>query len=216
MPPQPLTRIASGIGIAFSLELVRERPEVAAKIGEAIACYSWVETQVSRLFVDLAGLNTVAATELFNAFDSARLKINAIKILAMTNLDKDTFVVIERLIKTVQSHQKIRDKLAHWYWAYSEQILDGLILVDSRYMVARHANLMEIQRITQKTPPLQDMIIPHDVLYVYRVSDLNVDIQAFVSLAQLVNKCRNLCFVKDEALAQLRRELLSDARLGTP
>jgi hypothetical protein len=73
MPPMPLLPIYSGAGISWTPESTIERPEVAAWIGQCIACWSWVETQESRLFTLLVGLNVEAGVELYNGFGSAGL-----------------------------------------------------------------------------------------------------------------------------------------------
>jgi hypothetical protein len=132
MPPQPLIKICRNAGISFRPERTIERPEVAAWIGQCITCWSWVETQTSRLFILLLGLNAESGVELYNSFGSARLEEDGIKILARSKLPPEGFEIVEALLQVVDSHQKIRDKIAHWYWGISDQIQDGLVLIDPK------------------------------------------------------------------------------------
>lgn len=214
MPPQPLLKICPEAGISFTPERVIERPEVAAWIGQCITCWSWVETQTSRLFTLLLGLNIEAGTELYNSFPGASLKENGIKILARSKLGPAHYQIIDALLKVVNSHQKIRDKIAHWYWGISDQITDGLILVDPKDILIQDARVKD-KALRSEFPTADDYRIPLDRVYVYRTKDLQVDVKAFIELAALVTKCHGLCRLQGNRLWQLRDELLTDDRLAS-
>lgn len=213
MPPQPLRTICPTAGIAFCPELTIERPEVAAWIAQCITCWSWVETQVSRLFTLLLKLNVEAGVELYNSFGGASLKENGIKVLARSRLRTPDYEIIEALLKVVQSHQKIRDKIAHWYWGKSDDIQDGLVLINPKYILAHDAKIHDILN-HGKTPTIEDMRYPLDQIYVYRIKDLQVDAESFCKLALLVNKCHGLCGMTGPTLVALRDELSKDGRIA--
>jgi hypothetical protein len=203
MPPQPISKIAPKARISFNPYWFLERPEVAAGIGQCIMRWATVETQVSHIFTVLAGLNSEAGVELYNAFGGASLKDNSIKVLARSRLEPSDCKIIEALLKVVQSHQKIRDKIAHWYWGMSDDIPDGLILIDPKYLLARHARFLDFRKKGQV--PL--FSIDLEKIYVYRVSDLEVDANAFMQVAELVRRCYLLCSRTGEKLVALRDEL---------
>ena len=213
MPPQPIKFIKPDAGISFTPESTIERPEVGAWIAQCIACYSWVETQTSRLFSMLLRLNVEAGIELYNELGGASLKESGLKILARSRLAPPDYAIIEALLKVIQSHQKIRDKIAHWYWGKSDQIEDGLILIDPKYILIHDARLMDMWT-AGKLPILKDYRYPIDKIYVYRVKDLQVDAKAFIDLAILVNKCHGLCNREGPALVELRVELSKDDRIA--
>jgi hypothetical protein len=214
MPPQPLLKICPDAGISFTPESVIERPEVAAWIGQCIACWSWVETQTSRLFTHLLDLNVEDGVELYNSFGGASLKENGIKILARSKLPRRSFEIIEALLKVINSHQKTRDKISHWYWGISDQIRDGLVLIDPKQILIRDARIRDM-RANGKRPAASDYRYPPELIRVYRVQDLQVDAKSFIELAQLVNKCARLCFkMESQQLSQLHDELSNDGRLA--
>jgi hypothetical protein len=213
MPPQPLKFIEPNAGISFTPESTIDRPEVGAWIAQCIACYSWVETQTSRLFSLLLGLNVEAGMELYNEFGSAPMKEKGLRILARSRLAPPDYTIIEALLKVIQSNQKIRDKIAHWYWGKSDQIGDGLVLIDPKYILLHDARLADI-RNANKRPTHEDYRYPIDEIYVYRIKDLQIDAKAFCDLALLVNKCHGLCARKGSELAQLRDELSKDGRIA--
>jgi len=215
MPPQLLSFIKPDAGISFTPESTIERPEVGAWIAQCIACYSWVETQTSRLFSLLLGLNVEAGIELYIGFGAASLKENGLRILARSRLAPPDYAIIEALLKVIQSHQKIRDKIAHWYWGKSDQIGDGLILIDPRYILLHDARLADM-RNANKRPTIDDVRYPMDKIYIYRIKDLQIDASSFCDLALLVNKCHGLCIRKGSELARLRDELWSDSGTVSP
>jgi len=213
MPPQPILKICPDAGLSFTPERVIERPEVAAWIAQCIACWSWVETQMSRLFTLLLGVNVEAGMELYNSFGGASLKENGLKILARSKLETTDYRIIDALLKVVDSHQKTRDKMAHWYWGISDQIQDGLVLIDPKDILIRAARLMDKER-SGKRATIEDFRFPLDRIYVYRIKDLEADAKAFIELASLVNRCHGLCFLRGQPLVRRRDELSKDGRLA--
>jgi hypothetical protein len=113
MPPQPLRLIRPDAGLLFAPEATIERPEVGAWIAQCIACWSWVETQTSRLLVQLAAINVQDGVELYNDMRGASLKESSIRILARARLPKSDFSIIDALLQVIRSNQKTRDKIAH-------------------------------------------------------------------------------------------------------
>ncbi len=214
MPPQPLLKTYPNAGMAFAPELTINRPEVAAWIAQCITCWSWVETQTSGLFTLLLGLNVEAGMELYNSFGGASLKENGIKILARSNLERADYEIIDALLKVVNSHQRTRDKIAHWYWGLSDQIPDGLVLIDPKDLLIRNARVEAKLRVGEHATH-DDLRIPLEKVYVYRIKDLQADATAFTELADLVTKCHRLCMVRNrKRRAELRDALSKDGRLA--
>jgi hypothetical protein len=213
MPPQPLSRVRPAAGLIFTPELTIRRPEVAMWMAQCIAVWSWVETQMSRMFATLSGINVEAGVELYNSFGGASLKVNAFKVLARARLSPDDYKILDALLKVVDSHEKTRNKIAHWYWGYSEQIDDGLVLIDPKHILIQTARMADIQNAGARLTA-DDMRYPLDKIYVYRTSDLKHDADSFISLALLVNKCHGLCTRKGPELVSLRGELSKDGRLA--
>jgi hypothetical protein len=211
MLPQPILKISPRANVSFAPGRVIERPEVAAWIGQCITSWSDVETQTSRLFTLLFGTRNVeAGVELYNSFGTSALKQNAIKTLARSKLPRGCY---EALLKVVESHQKTRDKIAHWYWGISDEIPDGLALVNPKNILVREARTTDKMARAERLIEV-DCEAPRDEIYVYRIKDLKVDAKAFSELAALIRKCHGLCFKTGNRLWRLRDELLSDGRLA--
>jgi hypothetical protein len=142
-------------------------------------------------------------------------KENGIKILARSKLHRGSYEIIDALLKVVDAHQKMRDKLAHWYWGISDQITDGLVLIDPKDLLIHDARIMDMH-LRADQPTSDDRRLPLDRIYVYRTKDLQADAKAFIELAALVNKCHRLCLLgQSQRSWRLRDELLRDERLAS-
>jgi hypothetical protein len=218
MPPRPESpKTFRSAAVSFKIGRAIERPEVAAWIGQCVTCWAQVEAQASRLFTLLSGLNAEAGVALYNSFTGASLKENSIKVLARSGLARKDYELIDALLRVVRSHQNTRDKIAHWYWLFSDQIPDGLVLIDPKGILTRDARLLDLRRAIsrgRRRIPIDALRFPKDRMYVYRVKDLKADADVFVRLAQLVNRCHGLCRLKGKALAQRRAELSRDGLLA--
>jgi hypothetical protein len=215
MPPQPLLKVCSNATVELSLQRVIERPQVAAWIAECIACWSIVEYETSRLFTLLLDVNVEAGMELYNQFGGASLKESGIKALARSKLHRKDFEIIEALLKAINSHEKTRNKIAHWYWGISDQVPDGLVLIDPKELLILSARIRDKAINRKKGERTKyDFGIPLDNMYAYRIKDLRLDAAAFSDLAILIKKCHGLCYLRSgPALFRLRRALSQDDRL---
>lgn len=215
MPPQPLLTVCSNATVELSPQRIIERPQVAAWVGECIACWSIVEHETSRLFTLLLDVNVEAGMELYNQFGGASLKENGIKALARSKLQRPDYEIIDALLKMIKSQEKTRNKIAHWYWGVSDQVPDGLVLVDPRELLILSARTRDKSLRRKKGERTKyDFGIPRDKFYVYRVKDLQADAAAFSDLAILIQRCHALCYLRvGPALYRLRRELSIDGRL---
>jgi hypothetical protein len=153
-----------------------------------------------------------AGTELYNSFSGASLKENGIKILARSTLRRSDYKIIDALLKVIDSQQKIRNKIVHWFWGYSEQIPDGLVLIDPKILLLRNARVQARKR-AGKFATIDEAAIPFEEIYVYRIKDLETDASSFIALAGLITKCHRLCMARGKKRAELRRELSKDGRL---
>ena len=216
MPPQPVRRVLPEIGYEFSPELMFRRPEVATWIAQCIGCWSWVETQRGRLLAYLVGINVQDGIELYNNFRSASSKDASFKILARARLQTDDFKIFDALLQVIATHEKTRNKLAHWFWGYSSDIEDGLILMDPREILRHQAAMQDFNNKHGPSGRVPMELIKYnlDHIYVWRVDDLKRDAESFTSLAGLIVRCGGLIGLKGEELTRRRDELSKDARIA--
>lgn len=135
--PQPLSKVMANasvmIGNAGDRPLLRQ-PQLAALAIEAIASWSNVENFMLKMFVQLLGGDESLATNIFLSLENQFAKTAAIKAAANTVLEEktDELAVFKAIMAISKTNEKSRNKLAHWIWGYSPNILDGLLLMNPK------------------------------------------------------------------------------------
>ena len=210
MPIHPILSLHKKPNVWLDPQALIQRPEAAAWVAQCIANWSWVESTMGTLFSNLLGTNLPAGAALYNDMTSALSKDRALRSVALAALTADDYALLEALLKFKDGHQRTRDKYAHWYWGICDEITDGLVLVDPRYMLQYRANLLDLHDKGQRVGAEMD----RTKIYVARVKDLKADASDFAELAKLVFSFANLDAEKNPAKRERRRlALSSDARI---
>ena len=190
MPPQPLSRIKSGLRYRLHFDTLDERPNVAQAIAECIATWSRVDCAYGYLFVSMLKTNEKQGAELFASMESANSKIIAIKALAISSLSEQKVEILERLLRYTKSQQKVRDKIAHWVWGTSNELVDSMVLCDPKVMWAQSGkSLAQLSAaVKDGSPYCITSPVSEDYVYVYSKKDLKREAQCFANLAVLVER----------------------------
>lgn len=207
--PQPILNVVKKPSIKLNSRTMSERPDVAAAVAQCIANWSWVELQIASLFVCLLGTKSmVAGATLYNDMDSARVKDRALRAVALSILSPDECKLLDALLAVVKTHQKTRDKLAHWYWGVCTQIKDGLVIVDPRYIVSLRPQGEQLAREGKPLPNDARQFFDFSEFFVYRLPELKAEAERFAELALFIG--RFITFARQMSPAvrdQLRLEL---------
>lgn len=161
--PQPLSRIAHHANVEIGNvgdDPLSHRPQIALLAMKSIAAWSNVESFMLRTFVELAGGQKADAAAVFLAMETSTAKSAAISALAERKLSAPNLALLRAIIKVVKSAQKERDKIAHWIWGTSAQLLDALLLADPR-----------------------NLDLKREEIYVYREADFVAMISRFERIA---------------------------------
>ena len=210
MPIRPLLSLERNPTVKLDPQIITDRQEAAAWVAQCIANWSWVEHTFGSLFVNLLGTNLPTGAALYNDMTSALAKDRALRSVALAALKPKEYKLLEAILKLKDSHQRTRDKLAHWYWGVCVEISDGLVLVDPRYLMQYRAGILDLH----DKGKLRGAEIDRKKLYVVRVKDLQADAKDFAELAKLVFSFANLVAEKRPGKrAQQYRALSSDARI---
>jgi hypothetical protein len=139
--PQPLSRVApsalvsmGNIGPTYSDPLV-ERPELAILAVQVIASWSNVEAFMMRLFVSLMGGSTELAATVYLSLEIQSAKSAAINAAADAKLSEPERALLRAILALVKSHQKSRDKIAHWIWGFTQELPDALLLANPKDLI---------------------------------------------------------------------------------
>ena len=212
MPLHPILSLQKNPTVKLNPQAVAKRQEAAAWVAQCIANFSWVESAVASLFVNLLGTNLPTGPALYADMASANAKDRALRSVALAVLKPEEYTLLEALLTLIRSHQSTRDKLAHWYWGACSEISDGLVLVDPRYLMKHRAKMIDLFDKGQIT--VSDAAFDLTKFFVVRVKDLQADAKDFAELAKLVFSLANLVSEKDGDKRDQRRLALSnDARI---
>lgn len=192
--PQPLSRVApnalvsiGNVGSAYPSPLA-ERPELALLAIQVIASWSNVEAFMMRLFVNLMGGSTDLAATVYLSLEIQSAKSAAINAAAAVKLSEQEKALLRAILALVKSHQKSRDKIAHWIWGTAPQLPDALLLANPK-------DLIEI-------PPDTDRI------FVYRKKDF---LDCIAANERLAGYSMNLTFMLSAyADSQMYKELCDE------
>ena len=137
---------------------------------------------------------------------SASAKDKALLSVALAALTEQEYMLLKALLKLKDGHQRSRDKLAHWYWGICDEVSDGLLLVDPRYLMRYRANVLDLH----DKGKLQGAEIDRSKFYVVRPKDLKADAKAFIEMKDLIFSFANLVAEKNPAKRAQRFLALSN------
>ena len=108
---------------------IRERPEHALLAMTIVAKAAELDAYLSGLMITFLGAKATPAFAMFDAIHQTAQNagLRAVAKTVLTKDDHDIFSALLLLAKTADKH---RNRLAHWMWAYSEDIADGLLLIN--------------------------------------------------------------------------------------
>jgi hypothetical protein len=108
------------------------------------------------------------SASIYVGLETQSAKTNAITVAADSLLIErpDELRALKALIKIAKTHQKSRNKLAHWVWGYSVQLPTALLLMDPKKNAGR--------------PGKSD-------IFVYNETDFKAQINANETLCQYVD-----------------------------
>jgi hypothetical protein len=143
MAPQPLSSVIKGSkSFQIGPNAVSLRPNTAIWIAQAIANWSRVDMTIATLFICMTGDKWDAAAELYGELESDRAKDAAIRAVALSSLSNAEHAKFSSHFAAIRTARKTRNKFAHWIWGACDQIENGLIAIDPRYLGAHSAKML--------------------------------------------------------------------------
>ena len=180
--PQPLSTFlkTGNYSLQFNADALRDKPDFAALIAEAIARWARIEAGVGNIFVEMLGSEINAGYAMFSALRATTLQFQVIKSTANSVLTGEALEVFSATMGVVESVQPERNRLAHWLWGSSPQVPEGLLLIDPVYARDMNVRREKYQREFIKEMKLKVTVEEHmsffkydlSKIFVYRKSDL--------------------------------------------
>lgn len=196
------------------------RPKIALAVARCLDAWSWVETQTAMLYVALCRSNHEQAVDYFCSLESAKAKKDAIRISAMNYLTESEVRIINALLLYIKSQQTIRDRIAHWLWATSDDLPESILLYDPRKLMKGKAAFLALVHNGNSYNEAKEISPPSKIskgdIFVYTEEALEQDRINFDDLLQLVHSAVVLCAISlnEPTRAQRCDALAKDGRLA--
>src|ERR1700682_821777 len=133
MPPQPLSKVRPKAIVGLGPRALHARPQLAALVAEIIGFWSEVDVQRGHLLSTLLGAGDGPALAMYLALTSTaarRAALLAVVHSVLNQVDEDLFAAISKYAVPIEDE---RNHFAHGLWGYSDDVPDGLLLVNSAY-----------------------------------------------------------------------------------
>ncbi len=137
--PNPISKVNSSATICIADNTdspSKQRPQLALLAMNVIWEWSILESYLGWLFVTMLGSNPAPGAAIYSSLTSTAAQKSAFRSLASFALMGDEIDIFEAILDLFSTAAKSRNKIAHWVWGYSPQILDGLLLCNPRDVMA--------------------------------------------------------------------------------
>lgn len=228
MPPQPIDMVKLGARYRLRYDPMSDDPAISVAIANCITQWSRVELHIGYLFASLLKINEKQGASLFASFESASAKRHAIRTLALSTMTEEELLLFDKLLSQIKSHQKIRDKVAHWLIGISEDIKNAFVLVDQKMVWVNFGHIIQDNREFIENHGAKASIgndglpnkftneLARENVYVYTISSLDADVRFFSDLKNIIVKFILYASIpiNSDARRQLFIELAQDSRLA--
>ncbi len=121
---------------------------LATLAAHIVALSAQVDHEVSLLWIRILGTSERSALAMAEMFDSQRQQVRLLRAASKAKLGANTeaYRVFNALLKSTETAQSDRQKLAHGLWGYSPDLQDALLVANPklvRSQVAEQAKLLE-------------------------------------------------------------------------
>jgi hypothetical protein len=141
-----------------------QRAKVATLVANCIAEWADIETMLGLFLGLLLKTDSAAALSIYSSLENRSAQRRIVLAAAESKLLPDHFDLLCAVFNvSIAPAMKERDKLAHWSWAYSEELPDRLLLTEPR-----NKTLMHFEAVILR---LQNPTIAFDPSKIYVVSE---------------------------------------------
>jgi hypothetical protein len=137
---------------------IKQRPELAARVGLVVAMWATIELRLSELLSYMLHADARVGATLFTAITSEGGRLAMTKAIAQERLSVGQLTEYDALQKRIRKVGGYRDAMCHGIWCVSDARPDTLILLDSRSVAQffAHKTAHEAQMPTAPEMDLPD------------------------------------------------------------
>ena len=130
--PQPFARVNPKAQLMYDRDSgpSKHRPKLALLAMAVISDWTHLELWLRNVFLSMLGTNPRPGAAVYTSLSSTAAQKSALTAVAKLALDPELAEVFEALLFLFSRVARMRNKIAHWQWAYSPQSPDAVILID--------------------------------------------------------------------------------------
>jgi hypothetical protein len=207
---QPLSRVHPTATAHFKQFDLSIRPKIAEGIAQCITAWTEVELQMGHLLAILLETTASTAMSMYLSVDAASAQAAILTAAAESVMTEDEFEVFAALMTTVRAAHKHRNKFAHWHWGYSDEITDGLLLIEPKYRL-RHTSEWWSRYMRTGRFDEDDRLYDREQIMVVKPDDLARSLREIRGAVRLLRLLHRVFLVKnagDPAVRETSAELL--------
>lgn len=140
-----------------------------------------MDAYLSTMLVSFLGASAKPSFAMFEAIHQTA-RNQALRAAAKVHLSQEDNEIFATLLSLVKPEDTHRNRIAHWLWAYSDDIPDGLLLIDPG------ANFEFVVRMTEKieTGNRAEADLDRSRVLVYKMADLQEIIARYKRISEWI------------------------------
>jgi hypothetical protein len=137
---QPLSRVRQDAHVHFGRDdTISSRPKLAIKIAECITDWAGIESMLALSVGMLLQSQAGTALAIYGSVESRAAQLRMLRAAAESKFPPPVLDLFSAILDgSIIPCMKIRDKLAHWCWGYSDQLPDDLLLMHPNNKTLAH------------------------------------------------------------------------------
>jgi hypothetical protein len=165
---KPISAYGPSPHFRFGPTAIAEIPEIARKLGEAVAHWSFLELQLGRSLSKLFGSDAQIGVAVYAAIQSPAAQRDALLSAAREVLDGQTLKLFRCLVAVTTGLGTERNRIVHGLWGVSHDIPGAGVLMDGKLLLPVSA---AVDRLTSDADLPQGP--SHDSIFVYTADDFD-------------------------------------------
>ncbi len=191
--PQPLSKVKpdASVNIGNNSDNPSDhRPQLSLLAMKVIAEWSILESFNNALFVKLLGANPAPGAAMYSSLSGGNAKRDALNAVAQVALTEEELEIFNAIIWLYQSAIKERNKVAHWVWGNSPNLLDAVLLCDPNILMEYQ---LKLEKFTRKIRDdhrhkLEMPEFPKDKIFVFYALDFTRMSENIQKLMELLSR----------------------------
>ena len=125
-----------------------KRPQLAVKYSLVISSWALVEVEMATALCEAMKASAEPFAAAYQALNSTAAQASVAEAAIKTVIGDDLIPAFDALMTLFRSNKKVRDRLAHGCWGWSEKLPDSLLWIDPKRLVMRESMFVQNSKLS--------------------------------------------------------------------